>query len=261
MPRFAANLAYLFADRAPVDRFAAAAAAGFTAVELLFPYEMSAAAVRAELAHCGLTMLGINTPLGPNGEPGLAAVPGQERGFAVAFKQAIDYAVAIGARTVHCLAGCVDSADREAAEEVFVANLRLAAETAGRLGIGLLIEPLNPRDRPDYFLATAEQAADIVHKVGSPDLRIQFDFYHAQIAGGDLSRRFEAIAPLVGHVQIASVPERNEPDRGEVNYRAIFAMLDRLGYAGFVGCEYRPRGKAEDGLGWLAPYGIAPQHN
>lgn len=259
MPHFAANLGTLFADRMPIERFAAAAAAGFDAVELLFPYEMPAAGVKSALAHTGMTILGINTPLGPDGEPGLAAVPGREHDFAAAFTTAIDYAAAIGARTVHCLAGCVAAEQRDAAEAVFVANLTKALDTARRTGITVLIEPLNPRDRPGYFLTTVEQAADIVKKVGHPDLRIQFDFYHAQIAGGDLIRRFEALKPLVGHVQIASVPERAEPDQGEVDYSAIFAMLDRLDYAGFVGCEYRPRGKTEDGLGWIRPYGVVPK--
>ncbi len=138
-------------------------------------------------------------------------------------------------------------------------NLARAAEQAARAGVRLLIEPINTRDRPGYFLNRVEHAADIISKVGSANLRIQFDFYHAQIAGGDLIRRFEAHLPLIGHVQIAGVPTRHEPDEGEVNYPAIFAALDRLGYAGFVGCEYRPRGRTEDGLAWAQAYGIAPR--
>jgi hydroxypyruvate isomerase len=259
MPRFAANLAYLFADRPLIERFAAAAAAGFSAVELLFPYEVAASAVKAELGRCGLTQLGVNTPFGREGEAGLAALPGREREWEAALKCALDYAVAIGGRTVHCLAGCVPPEQRPAAEAVFIRNLARAAEEAGRAGITLLIEPLNPRDRPGYFLNRVEHAADVIDKVGSANLRIQFDFYHVQIVGGDLIRRFEAHQPLVGHVQIAAVPTRCEPDEGEVNYPEVFAALDRLGYDGFIGCEYRPRGRTEDGLAWARPYGILPR--
>jgi len=259
MPRFAANLGYLFAERPLIERFGAAAAAGFDAVELLFPYDLAASAVKAELARHGLTQLGINTPFGRDGESGLAAVPGREREWEDAFELALDYAAAIGARSLHCLAGCVPPEQRPAAETVFIKNLTRAAEAAATVGILLLIEPINPRDRPGYFLNRVEHAADILGKVGAPNLRIQFDFYHLQIVSGDLIRRFEKHLPLIGHVQVAGVPLRREPDEGEVNYPEIFAALDRLGYAGFVGCEYRPRGRTEDGLGWARPYGIVPK--
>jgi hydroxypyruvate isomerase len=259
MPRFAANLGHLFTERPPLERFGAAAAAGFGAVELLFPYDLAASAVKAELLRHGLTQLGVNTPFGREGESGLAALPGREREWEAAFKLALNYAVAIGGRTVHCLAGCVPPEQRPAAETVFIRNLTRAAEEAGRAGITLLIEPINPRDRPGYFLNRVEHAADIIGKVDRANLRIQFDFYHAQIVGGDLVRRFEAHQPLIGHVQIAAVPTRGEPDEGEINYAEIFAMLDRLGYAGFVGCEYRPRGRTEEGLAWARPYGVVPR--
>ncbi len=259
MPRLAANLGYLFAERSLLDRFAAAAAAGFGAVELLFPYEVAASAVKAELARHGLTQLGVNSPPGREGESGLAALPGRERDWQAAFERALGYAVAIGARSIHCLAGCVGPEQRPAAETVMIRNLSRAAEQAAQAGIGLLIEPINPRDRPDYFLNRVEHAADIVGKVGHANLRIQFDFYHAQIVGGDLIRRFEAHLPLIGHVQIAGVPSRQEPDEGEVNYPGILDALDRLGYSGFVGCEYRPRGRTEDGLGWAKAYGVVPR--
>jgi 2-dehydrotetronate isomerase len=259
MPRFSANLAYLFVEHPLIERFGAAAAAGFNAVELLFPYEVAPSAVKAELTRHNLTQLGVNTPFGREGEAGLAAVPGREREWEAAFTRALDYAVAIGGRTVHCMAGCVAPEQRPAAETVFIRNLAQAAEKAAKAGITLLIEPLNPRDRPGYFLNRVEQAADIIGKVGSANLRIQFDFYHAQIFGGDLLHRFEAHLPFVGHVQIAGVPARREPDEGEVNYPEILDALDRLGYAGFVGCEYRPRGRTEDGLRWARPYGIVPR--
>jgi hydroxypyruvate isomerase len=253
--RFAANLAYLFTERPLLERFGAAAAAGFRAVELQFPYDHAPSAVKAELERHGLTMLGVNTALGRSGE-GVAAVPGHEQEFATLFKQALDYVVTIGGCQIHCLAGKVPPEQRPAAEMTFIRNLARAADAAREQGITVLIEPINPRDRPDYFLTRAEQAADIIAKAERPNVRIQFDFYHAQIVGGDLIRRFEKHLPLVGHVQIAAVPSRQEPDEGEVNYPAIFAALDRLGYDGWIGCEYRPRGKTEDGLGWARGYGI-----
>jgi hydroxypyruvate isomerase len=256
MPRFAANLGCLFTELPLIDRFGAAAAAGFDAVELLFPYDVPATAVREQLARHGLTQLGVNTPPGRVGDAGLAAVPGREREWREAFKRALDYAVAIGGRSVHCLAGYVPPQLRPAAEKVFIDNLSGAGEAAEAAGLLLLIEPLNPRDRPGYFLNRVEQAADIIGKVGRANVRIQFDFYHVQIFGGDLIRRFETHLPLIGHVQIAAVPSRHEPDEGEINYPEIFAMLDRLRYPGFVACEYHPRGRTEDGLGWARPYGI-----
>jgi len=258
MPRFAANLAYLFTERPFMERFAAAAAAGFKAVELQFPYEFAPSAVRAELERHGLTMLGINTPPGRReaGEFGLGAVVGREADFAALFRQALDYVVAIGGRQIHCLAGKVPPEGRPAAEIAFMKNLGDAADAAGKQNVTVLIEPINPRDRPDYFLARAEHAADIIAKLERPNVRIQFDFYHAQIVGGDLIRRFETHFPLVGHVQVAAVPSRHEPDEGEVNYPGIFTALDRVRYQGFVGAEYRPRGRTEDGLAWARPYGV-----
>jgi hydroxypyruvate isomerase len=259
MPRFAANLAYIFTERPLIERFAAAAAAGFDAVELQFPYDHAPSAVKGELERHGLTQLGVNTPFGREGEFGLAAVPGREREFETLFRQALDYTVAIGGRAVHCLAGKVPPEQRPAAEQVFVANLQRAADRAAENGIMLLIEPINPRDRPDYFLNRVEHAADAIGKVGRPNVKIQFDFYHVQIVSGDLIRRFEKHFPLIGHVQIAAVPSRHEPDEGEVNYPEIFAAIDRAGYAGWIGCEYRPRGRTEDGLSWARPYGVVPR--
>jgi hydroxypyruvate isomerase len=261
MPRFAANLAYLFTERGMIERFAAAAAAGFTAVELQYPYDHAPSAVKAELDRHGLTMLGINTAPGqlPSGEFGVAAIPGREQEFAALFGQALDYVTAIGGCQIHCLAGKVPPEQRPAAELTFIRNLARAADAARERDITLLIEPLNPRDRPDYFLTRVEQAADVIAKVERPNVRIQFDFYHCQIVGGDLIRRFEKYFPVVGHVQIAAVPSRREPDEGEVNYPQIFAALDRMGYGKWIGCEYRPRARTEDGLGWARAYGITPR--
>jgi hydroxypyruvate isomerase len=259
MPRFAANLGYLFTERPLIERFGAAAAAGFAAVELQFPYDVAPSAVKAELQRHGLTQLGVNTPMGRDGDFGLGARPGREREWEAAFHQALDYVVAIGGTAIHCMAGCTPVDQRPAAETVFLKNLERAAAQAAPAGITLLIEPINPRDRPGYFLTHLEHAAAIVKKIGAPNLRIQLDFYHAQIVGGDLVRRLEAHFPLVGHVQIAAVPSRREPDEGEVNFAEIYAALDRLGYAGWIGCEYRPRTRTEDGLGWARPYGVVPK--
>jgi hydroxypyruvate isomerase len=260
MPRFAANLGYLFTERPLLERFGAAAAAGFTAVELQFPYDQAPAAVKAELDRHGLKQLGVNTVVGNRaGDAGLGAVPGRERDWDAAFKQALDYAVAIGGTAIHCMAGRVPPHERPAAEKTFVANLSRAADMAAAKGITLLIEPINPRDRPDYYLTRVEHAADIVARVARENVRIQFDFYHVQIVGGDLIRRFERHLPLVAHVQVAAVPSRREPDEGEVNYGEVFAAIDSLGYRGFVGAEYRPRGRTENGLGWARPYGVVPR--
>ena len=261
MPRFAANLAYLFTEQPLLARFGAAAAAGFKAVELQFPYDHGPSAVKRELVKHELTMLGLNTPAGKldAGEFGLAAVPGREAEFATLFRQALDYVVAIGGCQIHCLAGRVPPEQRPAAENTFLKNLARAADMAAKKGIVVLIEPINARDRPDYFLNRVEHAADLVARVERPNLRIQFDFYHAQIMGGDLLRRFEKHLQVIGHVQVAAVPSRHEPDEGEVNYPAVFNALDRLGYLGWVGAEYRPRARTEDGLAWARPFGLIPR--
>jgi hydroxypyruvate isomerase len=259
MARFAANLGHLFTERPLIERFGAAAAAGFTAVELQFPYDVAPSAVKAELERHGLTQLGVNTPQCP--EFGLAALPGRERDWEFAFKRALDYVVAIGGRAIHCMAGVVSPEQRPAAETVFIKNLSRAATEAAKSNITVLIEPINPRDRPGYFLSHVEHAADIVGKIGAPNVRIQFDFYHIQIVGGDLIKRFEKHLPMIGHAQIAAVPTRGEPDEGEINYPALFEAMDRLGYAGFIGCEYKPRTRTEDGLGWARPYGVVPKRS
>jgi hydroxypyruvate isomerase len=259
MPRFAANLGHLFQEYPLIERFGAAAACGFTAVELQFPYDVPSATVKAELARHNLSQLGINTPQGP--EFGLAALPGRERDFEAAFVRALDYVTAIGGTAIHCMAGVVPVNERPAAEKVFIANLARAAAAAAKADITLLIEPINPRDRPGYFLSHTEHAADLVEKIGAPNVRLQFDFYHAQIVGGDLIRRFEKYLPVIGHAQIAAVPTRGEPDEGEIAYPAIFAAVDRLGYAGWIGCEYKPRTCTADGLGWAKAYGVVPKRS
>ena len=257
MPRFAANLGHLFTERPLIERFGAAAAAGFAAVELQFPYDIAPSAVTAELKRHNLTQLGVNTPQCP--EFGLAALPGRERDWDAAFKRALDYVVAIGGSAVHCMTGTVPPEQRPAAETVFIKNLERAAADAAKANITLLIEPINPRDRPGYFLSHVEHAADVIAKVGAPNVRIQFDFYHVQIVSGDLLKRFEKFFPVIGHVQVAAVPTRGEPDEGEINYPAVFEAIDRSGYTGWIGCEYKPRTRTEDGLGWAKKYGVVPK--
>ncbi|MGD9766337.1 MAG: hydroxypyruvate isomerase family protein [Pseudolabrys sp.] len=257
MPRFAANIAYMFTERPTLlERVGAAARAGFKAIELQFPYDVPPATLKAEADKHGLTILGLNTERGAPDLFGLTAQPGRERDFDAAFAQAFDYAQAIGGNAVHCLAGKVAPEQRAAAERTYIANLQRAADRARGTGVKLLIEPINTMERPNYFLNYVEHAADILTKVERPNVKMQFDFYHVQIMQGDLIRRFEKHLPFVGHVQIAAVPSRHEPDEGEVNYPAIFDALDRLGYDGWVSCEYRNRARTEDGLGWGKAYGL-----
>jgi hydroxypyruvate isomerase len=259
VPRLAVNLGMLFADRPLTARIGAAAAAGFRAIEFQVPYAVPASDLRAEIDRHSMKVLGINTASGREGEAGLAAVPGREQDFAAQFRQSLDYAVAIGGSAIHCMAGNVPVDRRPAAEKVFVANLRHAAPLAAEKNITLLIEPLNLRDRPDYFLTRAEQAVAIIDQIAMPNVKMQFDFYHMQISGGDLLHRFEKLLPWIGHVQIAAVPSRAEPDEGEVNYPAILAAIDRLGYTGYVAGEYKPRGRTEEGLAWAQQYGVVPR--
>jgi 2-dehydrotetronate isomerase len=244
MPRFAANLGYLFTDRPLLERIDAAAAYGFKAIELQFPYDVPASAVKAAVERNKLAVLGINTPPGDGkGEFGVAAVPGREKDFQLLFSRALDYIAAIDGSAVHCLAGKVPPEQRPAADRVFVGNLKVAADLAAARNIGILIEPINGHDRPNYFLNHVEHAADVIAKTGKANIRMQFDFYHVQIAGGDLMRRMEKYFSIIGHMQCSQVPSRHEPDDGgEINYPFLFEAVDRLGYQGWIGAEYRPRG-------------------
>jgi hydroxypyruvate isomerase len=256
MARFSANLGFLFTELSELDRVEAAAAAGFRAVEMHWPYGVPAAEMRAALARAGVTMLGLNTPVGDAaaGDFGLAAVPGREDDFRRVAEQAVTYAERIGATAVHCMAGVVDPGTAAAAEAVFVRNLQLAADMAARARLTILVEPINHRDKPGYFLSRVEQAASIIERAARGNVKIMFDCYHTQITQGDLIRRLERHLALIGHVQIAAVPSRAEPDEGEVNYREVCRALDRMGYDGWIGAEYKPRGRTEDGLGWLSAW-------
>jgi hydroxypyruvate isomerase len=261
MPRFAANLSTMFTDRPFLERCAAARKAGFAAVECQFPYEVEAVDLKAELAAHGLAMLLINTPPGDfaAGERGLTGHPGREADFRAALDRALAYAKTLDCPQIHVMAGVrPESASHEACWMAYRANLRRAGEAAAAAGRQALIEPINTRDIPGYLLNTPAEAAALIEDLGLPALRLQFDFYHAQIMGGDLTRSFERHLPLIAHVQIAGVPERHEPDVGEIHHPYLFDLLDRLDYRGWVGCEYFPAGRTEDGLGWALRYGIAP---
>ncbi len=241
-------------------RIDAAAAAGFTAIEGRFPEGVPAADFKHAVKRNNLKVLGINTPMGGETEFGLAAVPGRQDEWNATFKQALDYVTAIGASAIHCLAGKVAAEDRPAAEKTFIDNLKRAADLAAEKNIKLYIEPINPRDMPNYFLYQVEHAADIIARLDRPNVWMQYDFYHVQIVGGDIIRRFEKHQKIIGHIQCSQVPVRHEPDDdGEINYPFVFAEMDRLGYAEWIGCEYVPRGTTEEGLGWARRYGIVPR--
>ncbi len=257
MPRIAANLSYLFTERPFLERFAAAAACGFRAVEMHFPYEHPKALLRDELARHGLTALLINTTPGPReGDFGLAAVPGRRDDFRQGLLQALDYATAMGAGMVHVMSGLVAATERAAAQATFFDNLAWASEQARGSGITLLIEALNTRDRPDYFVSRSDEVAQLLRTLDCDNVKLLFDFYHVQIMEGDLALRLERHRPLVGHIQFASVPGRAEPDAGEIAYPFLFELLDRLGWPGWAAAEYKPRTTTEAGLAWGAPYGI-----
>jgi hydroxypyruvate isomerase len=260
MPRFAANLSFLYGDRPFLDRFAAAAADGFKAVEYLFPYGYPAAELRARLDGRGLKQVLFNAPPGDfdAGERGLACLPGREDEFRRGLvEQAIPYAHALGCPRVHVMAGRVpDGADRARLRATYLANLGWAAGEAAAAGLDVLVEPINPRDIPGYFLNRQEDAHAVIAEVGAPNLKVQMDLYHCQIVEGDLAIKLRRYLPSgrVGHLQIAGVPERHEPDIGEVNYGYLFGLIDELGFDGHIGCEYRPRGDTGDGLGWFQPH-------
>ncbi len=254
MPKFAANLTMMFNEVPFPQRFAAAARAGFKAVEFLFPYDHAPEDVARWLKENGLENVLFNLPPGDwaAGERGIAALPGREEEFRASVATALEYAHALGTPRLHAMAGLLPAgADRARHRDVFVQNLRHAARELARHGRTLLMEPINTRDIPGYFLNTQVEAHAIREEVGEDNVKVQMDFYHVQIVEGDIAMKLRHYVDHVGHIQIASVPERNEPDDGEVNYRYLFRQLDALGYGGWVGCEYRPRARTEDGLSWL----------
>ncbi len=261
MPRFAANLSFLYNEHPFLERFAAAAADGFAGVEFLFPYAWTPEALAAPLQAAGLQQVLFNAPPGGNdtatmasawerGERGTACQPGREAEFQAGITTALGYASVLQCPRIHVMAGLVaQGADRAALHATYVRNLRWAAERAAAAGCTLLIEPINPRDMPAYFLVHQAQAHAVVAEVGAPNLQVQMDLYHCQVTEGDVASKLRQYLPkgAVGHIQIASVPERQEPDGGELHYPYLLGLLDQLGYAGWVGCEYRPRGGATPG--------------
>ena len=256
MPRFAANLSMMYGEHSFMDRFAAAAADGFSAVEFLFPYAFEAGALARALVDNGLQQVLFNAPAGDfeRGERGMAALPGREAEFRGHFERALEYAAALACPRVHVMAGLVpEGVTREQLRPTYIANLGWAAERAASAGLDILIEPINTRDIPGYFLNRQAEAHAVVAEVGSPRLKVQMDLYHCQIVEGDVATKLRQYLPggHVGHLQIAGVPERHEPDRGELDYGYMFEVIDELGYPGWIGCEYRPAAGTSAGLGWL----------
>ncbi|AJW95915.1 2-oxo-tetronate isomerase [Burkholderia gladioli] len=257
MPRFAANLSMMYTEHPFLERFAAAARDGFRAVEYLFPYDFAADELKARLADAGLVQALFNAPPGDwaAGERGFASLPGREDEFRRAFDTALDYARVLGNDKLHVMAGLLPAgADRARHREVYLRNLAHAAEAARAAGVLVVIEPINTRDMPGYFLNRQDDAQAICRDVGAPNLRVQFDCYHCQIVEGDIAMKLKRDFAGIGHIQVAGVPERHEPDLGELNYPYLFELIDTLGYDGWIGCEYRPKAGTSEGLGWLRPY-------
>jgi hydroxypyruvate isomerase len=259
MPRIAANLSMLFNEVPFLDRFEAAAKAGFTAVEFLFPYDYKAADLRSRLDGNVLRLVLHNLPPGDwaNGERGIGCHPDRVGEFRDGVGRAIEYATALGAPQLNCLAGIAPkdvSADKLRA--TFVANLRFAAENLKAAGIKLLIEPINFFDIPGFYLNRTQQALDLIAEVGSDNLYLQYDIYHAQRMEGELADTIKANLGKIAHMQLADNPGRNEPGTGEINYRFLFGWLDAIGYQGWIGCEYKPKTTTEAGLGWRAAHGV-----
>jgi hydroxypyruvate isomerase len=265
MPRFAANLSMLYNEHPFLDRFAAAAADGFTAVEYLFPYDFSATELARRLADHGLQQVLFNAPPGDwnAGERGLACLPGRQAEFRAGLQRALDYAHTLACPRIHVMAGLVPaSADRAVLQRTYEDNLAWAAQQAQAAGRTLLIEPINTRDIPGFFLNRQDEAHRIVQAIGSPHLKVQMDLYHCQIVEGDVAMKLRQYLPTgrVGHIQIAGVPQRHEPDLGELHHPYLFEVIDEVsaacGWDGWVGCEYRPArgtapGATSQGLGWL----------
>lgn len=258
MPNFAANLTMLFNEVDFLDRFEAAAAAGFKAVEFLFPYAYDKAVLKERLDRNGLRLVLHNLPAGDwaAGERGIACLPDRVEEFQASVHQAIEYATALGCPQVNCLAGLAPAgADPQLLRRTFVNNLRYAAAATKKAGVRLVMEPINNKvDIPGFYLNYTQQAIDLIEDVGSDNLGVQYDIYHMQIMEGDLARTIERHLDRIWHIQLADNPGRHEPGTGEINYPFLFDFLDRVGYQGAIGCEYKPRAGTVAGLGWFAPY-------
>jgi len=256
MPRFAANLSMLYPEHDFLDRFAAAARDGFKAVEYLFPYTYAATMLAQRLADHGLQQVLFNAPPGDwdAGERGLACLPGREAEFRDGVLRALDYAAALNCPRVHLMAGLARAGvDRAALRRTYLANRTWAAQQAAARGVDVLIEPINTRDIPGFYLNRQDEAHAIAAEVDAPNLKVQMDLYHLQIVEGDVAMKLRQYLPTgrVGHLQIAGVPMRHEPDLGELNHDYLFSVIDELGFDGWIGCEYRPEGSTSAGLRWL----------
>ena len=257
MPKFAANISMMFNEVPFLDRFAAARAAGFEAVEFLFPYEFPAAEIAKRLEGNGLSQVLFNAPPGDwnAGERGMACLPERRAEFKDGIKRALEYTTALKCPRLHVMAGLTPAgAARDTLLATYAANLDFAAEECAKAGVKPVIEPINHRDIPGFFLNTTDQAAAIIEAVGPDKIGMQFDLYHCQITEGDLVKTVERHLPLIAHMQVADNPGRNEPGTGEVNWPFVFSKIDALGFRGWIGCEYRPAGETVAGLGWFAPY-------
>lgn len=261
MPRFAANLTMMYTEYAFLDRFQAAAKDGFRAVEFLFPYDFSALELKTRLHDNALTQALFNAPPGnwSSGERGIASLPGREDEFKCSIDTALEYARILGNDKLHVMAGLIRrNQDRAQHRAVYIENLTYAARQCAPHGITLVIEPINTRDIPGFFLNRQDDAQAICAEIGMNNVQVQFDLYHCQIVEGDLAVKLkrDMVRPHggIGHIQIAGVPDRHEPDRGEINYPYLFDLIDELGYEGWIGCEYRPKTNTSDGLAWLQPW-------
>jgi hydroxypyruvate isomerase len=257
MPNFAANLTMLFQEHDFLDRFQAAAEAGFRGVEYLFPYDFDAGQLVERLHTHKLQQVLHNLPAGDwgAGERGIAVLPDRVGEFQDGVGRAIEYAKALGCKQVNCLAGIAPAgADPAQLRQTFVDNLGFAAKQLGENGIRLVTEPINTRDIPGFFLCGTQQAVDIIRDTGSSNIAVQYDIYHMQIMEGDLAPTIQRHLADIGHIQLADNPGRHEPGTGEINYPFLFDFIDRLGYRGWIGCEYIPSTKTAEGLGWFDPY-------
>jgi 2-dehydrotetronate isomerase len=261
MPNFAANLTMMYTEHAFLDRFAAAAKDGFKAVEFLFPYDFEAKEIKQRLDDNNLTQALFNAPPGDwsKGERGLASLPGREEEFRQSIEKALEYAQVLGNDKLHVMAGLIkENEPRAQHRAVYIKNLTYAAEQAKHANLKIVIEPINTRDIPGFFLNRQDDAQAICDEIAASNLQVQFDIYHCQIVEGDIAKKLERDMTRpnagIGHIQIAGVPDRHEPNVGELNYPYLFDLIDKLGYEGWIGCEYRPKAGTSEGLNWLKPY-------
>jgi hydroxypyruvate isomerase len=256
MTRFSANLGFLWANLPLLDRIERAAAAGFKAIELHWPYDTQASDVKAACAKHGLSLLALNTHLGDasKGESGLAALPGREAEFRQHFEHSLQWCLESGARAIHVMPGVVQSNNMDKSIETMIANVQWAADLAAAQQITLLLEAINQRDKPNY-LYSRQSEANLIRVASKRDnVKLMFDVYHVAVSEGDVFKKLEQFMPHIGHIQIAAVPSRAEPDEGEIRYEAVLAHIDSLGYQGWIGAEYKPRAGVEAGLSWMRPY-------